>query len=87
MDHAGLEEKNWRSVGKSYSESIFFWSPSEPLILEELSVVGREGFEPPKVEPAGLQPALVDRLSTDPKFILLMEPLSGIEPETSTLHS
>ena len=31
-------------------------------------MVGREGFEPPKAEPTGLQPAPFDRSGTCPRF-------------------
>ena len=36
------------------------------------SLVGREGFEPPKAKPAGLQPAPFDHFGTYPRSIYLI---------------
>ena len=35
----------------------------------DFSDVGREGFEPPKAEPTGLQPVPFDRSGTYPKYL------------------
>lgn len=47
-------------------------------------MVGREGFEPSKAEPADLQSDPVDRLGTYPhlEVISSVEPPEGFEPPT-----
>ena len=49
-------------------------------------MVGREGFEPPKVEPVDLQSTPFDRSGIDPSSVKKMEPPIGFEPMTYGLQ-
>ena len=71
------------SINVSYFAEArdFFNKPTNSRCLKKYSqpevkydtfiecMVGREGFEPSKAEPTGLQPVLFDHFSTDPLYI------------------